>query len=136
MNAIPLTVRDYMATDVITVSPEDEITQVVRLLIERDISGVVVVDDEGQVAGVVTERDCISVATSADYYEEWGGPVERYMSSPVDCVAPDDSLVDVAARMTESRFRRFPVVEDGHLVGLLTRRDVLRALQKGWWFKS
>jgi CBS domain-containing protein len=136
MNAIPLTVRDYMATKVITVSPEEEIAQVVRLLIDEDVSGVVVADNEGRVVGVVTERDCIAVAISTGYYEEWGGPVQRFMSAPVECVAPGDSLVDIAARMTESRFRRFPVVEEGRLVGLLTRRDVLRALQKGSWFKT
>ena len=135
MKPMPLEVRDYMTTDLITVSPRDEITQVVRLLIEHDISGLLVVEEGYRVVGVVTERDCISVATSADYYEEWGGPVERYMSAPVETVAPEENLVDVAERMTKSQYRRFPVVDDGHVIGILTRRDVLRALGKGSWFK-
>ena len=131
MNAIPIAVRDCMAINPITVTPETEITQVVRILIEQDISGVIVVDNEDVVAGVVTERDCIAAATSADYYGEWGGPVGKYMSAPVECVNPDDNLVDVADRMAKSSFRRYPVVEEGRLVGLLSRRDVMRALSNG-----
>jgi CBS domain-containing protein len=131
MNRIPLEVRDYMTSDPITVSPTTDIAHVVRLLIEHDLSGLIVVDDANTVLGVVTERDCIAAATSADYYGEWGGPVAKYMSSSVECVAPGENLLDIAERMVASRFRRFPVVERGQLVGLLTRRDVMRALVEG-----
>ena len=133
MNRIPLRVSDYMVRDLLTVAPETEIRQVVRLLVERDMSGALVVDRDGALVGVVTERDCIAVASSADYYEEWGGPVPKYMSSPVEHVAPDDNLVDVAVRMAASHYRRFPVIEDGRLVGILTRREVLRALARSGW---
>lgn len=133
MSQIHLSVSDYMSRNVITVLPQTEITQVVRMLIEHDISGLIVVNDLGAVVGMVTERDCIAVASAAGYYEEWGGPVERYMATPVETVAPDDGLIDVAARMAASRHRRFPVLEDGRLVGLLTRRDVLRAIEDGSW---
>ena len=135
MNPIPLEVRDYMTSAVITVSPKDEITHAVRLMIDHDVSGLVVVENGDRVVGVITERDGIAVATAAGYFEEWGGPVQQYMSAPVDCVAPDEHLVDVASRMIASRHRRFPVIEDGHLVGVLTRRDVLRALEDGSWFR-
>jgi len=136
MNRIPLRVSDYMLRDPLTVLPETEITQVVRLLIDHDLSGALVVDQTGVLVGIVTERDCIAVAASADYYEEWGGPVEKYMSSPVEHVAPDDNLVDVAARMASSIYRRFPVLDEGRLVGLLTRREVMRVLASGSWFKA
>jgi len=136
MNTIALEVRDCMSSSPITVSPRTEITQVVRMLIEHDISGVVVVDDGARVVGVVTERDCIAAAASADYYGEWGGPVEKFMSSPAECVEPGENLVDVADRLTKSAFRRFPVVEEGRLVGLLARRDVMRALDIGSWSRS
>jgi len=86
--------------------------------------------------GIVTERDCIAVAATADYFEEWGGPAEKFMTSPVEHVSPDDNLVDVAARMASSRFRRYPVLDNGRLIGLLTRREVLRALANGSWFKG
>ena len=136
MNRIPLRVSDYMLRDPLTVLPETEITQVVRLLIDHDLSGALVVNQAGVLVGIVTERDCIAVAATADYYEEWGGPVARFMSSPVEHVAPDDNLVDVAARMASSPYRRFPVLDEGGLVGLLTRREVLRVLESGSWFKA
>jgi CBS domain-containing protein len=121
-------VRDFMVEDPLTVAPDTEIRRVVRLLIEHDISGAPVVDDTGTVVGVITERDCIAVAAEAGYYAEWGGAVSRYMSAPVEVVGPDESLVDIAGRMASSPYRRFPVIEDGRLVGLLSRRDVLRAI--------
>lgn len=136
MNKIPLRVSDYMLRKPLTITPDTEITQVVRLLIDHDLSGALVVDRTGAVVGIVTERDCIAVATTADYYEEWGGPVEKYMTSPVEHVSPDENLVDVATRMASSRYRRYPVLDNGRLVGLLTRREVLRALAKGSWFKG
>lgn len=134
--SIPLCVRDYMTTQLVTVSPATEITHVVQTLIEHDISGVLVVDDTRTLVGILTERDCIAVASSAGYYDEWGGPAATFMSSPVETVAPDDNLVDVAVRMAQSTYRRFPVVEADKLVGLLHRRDVLRAIGSGSWFKK
>jgi len=132
----PLKVRDYMMRDVVTVGPDTEITRVVSMLIEHDISGIVVVRDGDAVAGMVTERDCIGTATQSGYFDQLGGPVAEYMSAPVDTVGPDENLVDVAVRFTRSRYRRFPVVEAGRLVGIIARRDVLRALGRSAWFGS
>lgn len=131
MNRFPLRVSDYMTRDPLTVSPETEITQVVRLLIDHDRSGALVVDRDGMLVGIITERDCIEVVSAADYYEEWGGPVSNFMSAPVEQISPDDNVVDVAVRMVSSRYRRFPVIDNGRLVGLMSRREVLRALANG-----
>ncbi len=136
MNEIPLRVRDYMTRELITIPADTEIAQAVHLLIERDISGLLVSDGAGGVAGIFTERDCIAVAAEAGYYEEWGGPVANYMSTPVESVGPDDNLIDVAMRMAASPYRRFPVVDGSKLVGLLSRRDVMRAIEKGSWQQS
>ena len=133
MNRVALQVRDYMTRDLVTVSPETDVTQAVSLMIERDISGLLVVDEAGNLAGIFTERDCIKVASEAGYYDEWGGPVVRYMSTAVESVAPGDNLIDVAAQMVNSSHRRFPVIDDGRLVGILSRRDVLRAIGTGSW---
>jgi CBS domain-containing protein len=131
MKSVPLRVRDFMERQLLTVGPRTEITRIVRLLIDRDVSGVLVLDDAGKLVGILTERDCLAAASAAGYYDELGGPGERYMSSPVETVGPDENLVDIAVRMAGSPYRRFPVVEDGHLVGLISRRDVMRALADG-----
>jgi CBS domain-containing protein len=135
MNEIPLRVRDFMTHDLITIPASADIAQAVHLLLEHDISGLIVTDDDGGLAGVFTERDCIAVASEAGYYEQWGGPVRNHMSTSVETVGPDDNLIDVAARMATSPHRRFPVIDAGRLVGLLTRRDVLRAIENGSWSK-
>jgi CBS domain-containing protein len=125
-----------MKRDVVTVTRNAELTRVVRLLVEKDISGVVVVDEDGRVAGIVTERDCIETMTSSGYFDQLGGPISDYMSTSVVTVNPNDNLIDVATLLTESKYRRFPVVQDGRLVGIIARRDVLRALGNSAWFAT
>ncbi len=131
---VSLRVRDYMTTELVTVGPQTDITHVVQVLIAKDISGVLVVDDAEALVGILTERDCIASASSAGYYDELGGPASSFMSAPVETVTPDENLVDLAIKMADSRYRRFPVLENGKLVGLISRRDVLRALGSGSWF--
>lgn len=118
----------------LTVSPEMEIMRVVHLLVENDISGVPVVDKEGILMGFVTERDCIRVALQAGSFDEIGDSVANYMTTDLRIVHPDDSLMEVGELFADSPFRRCPVVEDSRLIGLICRRDVLRALTGGAWF--
>jgi CBS domain-containing protein len=128
---LSLKVRDYMTRDVVTVPPNAEITRVVRLLVAKDISGVVVVGPDRAVVGIVTERDCIHTMTNSGYFDQMGGPVSGFMSAPVETVRPEDNVIDVAERLIRSRYRRFPVVQEGRLVGIIARRDVLGALGNG-----
>jgi CBS domain-containing protein len=86
--------------------------------------------------GILTERDCIEVALHAGYFDEMGGSVEQYMTTPVESVNPDSTLMDLAELFAHSPFRRCPVVEEGKLVGLICRRDILRALSDGAWFPN
>ena len=85
--------------------------------------------------GNKTERDCIRKAVEAGYLDEPGGRVVEYMSGEVQIVGPDEPLLDVAQRFVDSPFRRFPVVENGRLLGIIGRRDCLRAMQpkRRWW---
>lgn len=136
MNVVNLRVEDYMCRNPVTIEPQTEITHAVHKMIECDVSGLLVVEPENRLVGIITERDCIAAASAAGYYGEWGGPVHRFMTASVETVSPGDSLVDIAARMVDSTFRRFPVVENGSLLGVLGRRDVLRALEHGDWFST
>jgi CBS domain-containing protein len=131
---LSLRVRDYMVGDPITIRPETEVMSVARMLVEKNISGAIVVDGEHRVVGILTERDFIDVALNAGYFDERGGSVAEFMSQDVETVSPDDSLVDVAARFVKSPYRRYPVVEQGRLIGVIARRDVLRALKSDSWF--
>lgn len=129
-------VRDYMTSNLVTVTPDMEIMRAVHFLVEQDISGVPVVDEEGMLLGILTERDCINVALQAGYHDEFGGSVARYMTRDVQTVSPGDSLMDLAELFAANSFRRCPVVDDGRLVGLICRRDILRAMTESAWFSG
>ena len=132
----PLRVRDFMATALHTVAPDTEIISAVQQLVDLDISGLLVVDGSGALVGVLTERDCIDVALQSGYHDEAGGSVRRFMKEQVETIDVDASMMDLAETFAQVPFRRFPVVEDGKLIGLVSRRDVLRALTSGAWFSS
>lgn len=134
MTVKPQRVREFMTPSPLTVTADTEIMRVIGLLVERDISGLPVVSAEGVLVGFVTERDCIRIALQAGYLDEIGGRVADYMTTQVHSVHPEDSLMDVGELFADSPFRRCPVVENGILVGLICRRDVLRALTGGAWF--
>lgn len=127
---IPAKVRDYMATKLVTLLPETEIIRAVHTLLKHDIAAAPVVDDAGKLVGILTERDCIQVVLKAGYHSEYGGQVSEYMSTNVKTIAADDSIVDAAKLFFGQHFHRYPVMENGRLVGQLSRRDVLRALEK------
>lgn len=123
-------VRDYMSTRVITLEPQMEILKAVNTLIKHDIAAAPVLDAEGELVGMLTERDCIRVAVSAGYHSEYGGQVADYMSKEVQTIDAEASIVDAAKLFYGQQFHRYPVTDQGRLMGFLSRRDVMRALQK------
>lgn len=131
-----LRVRDVMATKLECIGPEASIMDCARRLVSRNISGLLVVDSAGDLVGIITERDLIKVALSAGYHDESGGLVRDYMSTELVTVDAGESVMDVAERFTRSSHRRFPALDGGRLVGLIARRDVLRALTSGAWFPA
>lgn len=130
--SIAPTVADYMATSLVTVDPDLEIIKAMRILLERDVSGAPVVDAEGGLVGILTSRDCMNVAFSASYYQEWGGTVAEYMTTPVETIDAATDIVTASRRFLDSRFRRFPVLHRKRLVGQVSRHDILQALVEMW----
>jgi len=125
-------VRDCMTAELITLDPSTEILRAVHTLIDNDIAGAPVVDNNGDLVGMLTERDCIEVLLQAGYHSEHGGPVSEYMSRNVECVEAEDNIVDAAKLFLGDRFHRYPVLDHGSLVGQISRRDVMRALGALW----
>ena len=122
-------VKDYMARTLVTFKPETDVLDAVHVLVKHRIAGAPVVDDEGNLLGMLSEFDCMKVALNAGYHGNWGGPVRDYMSDGVESVDADMSIVDLAQVFIEKKFRRFPVMQGTRLVGQISRRDVLRALE-------
>ena len=146
-----LTARDIMQTEVITIGPEATVRDLADLLAETKVSGVPVVDEQKQVVGVVTEGDIILQDAELHFphyiqfldgviylesvrrFEErfrkaFGARVKDIMSTEVISVSPGASVHEVATLMADEDVNRVPVVEDGTLVGIVTRGDVVRAI--------
>ena len=117
-----------MSTKLISLTPDMDILDASHLFLKHDISGAPVVDENGKLVGILTVRDCFKTTLDACYYSEFGGKVSEFMTTDVDTVSPDTSIPDIAEIFLHSRYRRFPVLEEGRLVGLISRKDVLRGL--------
>ncbi|BCX82012.1 hypothetical protein MIT9_P1594 [Methylomarinovum caldicuralii] len=122
-----IAVRDYMATNLVTFTPETGVFDAIRQLLKHKITGAPVLEN-GKLVGSFSEMDCLHVVLDAAYHEQMGGKVGEYMNRNLVTVSPDDSIIEVAERFQKSLLRHFPVVEDGKLIGLISRVDVLRAL--------
>lgn len=126
------TARDYMSQRLVVFSPDMDVGRAMEVLLEQQISGAPVVDGAGVLVGLLTERDCFAVAVNASYHQHPGGKVADYMTRDVETVPADLDIVAVMERFLRGPYRRFPVVEEGRLVGLISRRDVLRAILELW----
>ena len=124
------TVKHYMATDLVTFTPDDNIIHAMRILLERHLSGAPVLDAGGNLVGVLSQKDCLAIVYRSAYHLDPGGKVAQYMSREIEHSEADSSIVDAADKFLQSRFRRFPVMQDGQLVGQISRHDVLRALDE------
>lgn len=124
-------VADIMAIELVTFSPDTFIHKAILVLLDRRLSGAPVIDETGRLVGVLSKKDCLKVALSSSYHQDWGGTVQEYMSTDVTTLDADIELVSAAEFFLESSYRRFPVMRDGRLVGQISRTDVLRALVEG-----
>jgi CBS domain-containing protein len=141
-------VADVMTRNVISVAPDDTVEDAVKLMLARGISGLFVVDNKGDLAGVITEGDLLrrdEIKTeqdrpwwlrmlvspsrqAADFTKANGRHVRDVMTADVISVAHDSPLEAVVATMEKNRIKRLAVTRDGHVVGVVSRSDLLRAL--------
>ena len=120
-----LTAAEIMTTDLVTIAPEATVQEATDLLLERQISGLPVVDRHGRLVGVITEFALLAMVYDRDVQNQ---PVSRHMTPDVISVEADDPVSRVADLCIVHRVRRVPVMKDGQLVGVIARRDVLKAM--------
>ncbi|ADH98235.1 CBS domain-containing protein [Salisediminibacterium selenitireducens] len=145
-------VKDVMTKEAVTIKPDTSVEDTAKLLLQHHFSGVPVVDDEGVLQGVVSEGDIIKRAShiqSPAVLEFLGGLI--YLDSPkkymeelkqamsltigdlmkteVITAHPDDSIEQIATKMLSKNIKRFPVVdEEGKVIGIISRRDIMKHL--------
>ena len=110
---------------VVTVTPETDVAALLSVLAEHAIGAVVVSHDGTTVAGIVSERDVVRHLLDSD--DILDGAVSAIMTGEVATAAPDTSLDEMRALMTERRIRHVPVVKDGRLTGIISIGDVVKA---------
>ncbi|AKL96782.1 CBS domain-containing protein [Clostridium aceticum] len=142
--------KDIMTKEVITVKKEDTVEDVIKLLLEHNISGVPVVNEENNVVGMITEGDLIyrskelhipAYFTLLDSYIFLENPktlevqikkmagylVKDVMTEKVIVVDQEETMEEIATIMVKKKINRVPVVKDHQLVGIVSRRDIIRA---------
>ena len=111
--------------DVITISPDATVRDLIRLLSEHNVGALIVSGDSGAVDGIVSERDVVRHLLDSDDFLD--GAVSAIMTVDVATAEPTTSLDEMRALMTERRIRHVPVVSDGRLTGIVSIGDVVKA---------
>ena len=124
------TIEDIMSTELITFHPDQNIHQAIHILLKKRISGAPVVDDASKLVGILSRKDCLKTAFNSSYHDGWGGQVRDYMVSEVKTLDAGLDIVSAVQLFLDASFRRFPVMRDGELAGLVSRHDILAALSK------
>lgn len=120
----PLAARDLMSSPVRTIRPHTTVQQTQRILLRYGHSGLCVVDESDRLCGVISRRD-IDLALHHGFGH---APVKGYMSTHLKTISPDTPLPEIENLMVRYDVGRLPVMEDGELLGIVTRTDVLRQL--------
>jgi len=146
-----LTAKDIMTKDVVTVKPDTSIEELSALLVSNEISGAPVVNDDGSLVGMVTENDLISrnkrlhIPTVVSFLDaviylesskKFSEDVKRLTATKVGdicakkivTITEDTTLTDIATIMSEKNVHLLPVVASGKVVGIVGKRDVVKAV--------
>jgi predicted transcriptional regulator len=126
-------VSDYMTTKLITFKAEDSLYHVIEQLIRYNISGGPVINDKNELIGIISEGDCIKHISESKYYNmpmDSANTVEKNMVSEVETIDKNMNIFDAATKFISSKRRRFPVIENGKLLGQISQKDILKAALK------
>jgi len=122
-------VRDFMAKDLVVLTPDMDIYTAIDTLVKSEISGAPVVNEAGKLIGILSQKDCLRTLANGVFHDAPAGPVSEYMTEAVMSIGPDMDMFTVADIFLNNVYRRIPVVEQDVVVGQISRRDILRAIQ-------
>lgn len=145
------TAQDIMTTAVITIGPEADITEAVKLLLEKGVNGLPVIDEAGLLVGILCQSDLVRMQKSlpipslftlldgfvplsssalleAEVKRIAASKVADAMSTKVVTIAPDMTIDEIAALMVDRKFHTLPVTDKGLLVGVVGMKDVIQTL--------
>lgn len=128
----PILVADYMTRKLITFNPDQSILEVMESFAKNRISGGPVLDEDGFLVGIISEADCMKQISESRYFNMpiLDKSVERFMTKDVETIPHNISIFDAAAVFHKNNRRRLPVMQDGLLVGQISRKDIVIAALK------
>lgn len=148
------TAQDIMTQEVITISPEADVTEAVKTLLEKGINGLPVVDDQGRVIGIICQSDLVRMQKSlplpslftlfdgflplsssalleTEIKRIAASKVGDAMTAKVVTIPPDMTIDQIAALMVDKKFHTLPVTNNGRLVGVVGKKDVIKTIVAG-----
>lgn len=128
----PVSVSDYMTTQLITFHPDQCIMEVVDQLLKHRISGAPVINDQKELCGVISEGDCLKEVVKGKYHNlpVMDGKVSEHMAKNVVTIRPSMNIFEAANMFLDKKIRRFPVLDEmGKLVGQISQKDIMRAVK-------
>lgn len=123
-------VREIVRKDIPLLTSETPIRRAAAVLVDTQCAAAPVVGDDGGLIGILSQKDCFRTALHASYYHEWRGSVGDQMTRSVITVDIDEEIIRTAEMFLERPYRAFPVLQSGHVEGLLFRSDVLAFLMR------
>lgn len=143
---------EFMTKDVKTCTTDQTVQDAATLMLDNDFSVIPVVNAQGELQGIITESDFISREVDIPhamvslkhlfgqnfnssnveeiYKKSKDLTLDKVMTKDVKTVSPDDSLDDVVSIMSKKNIKRLPVIENGKIVGIITRRNILKAFNE------
>ncbi len=116
---------DIMTTNVITVKKDVILTEAIALLLRWHISAMPVVDDEDKMIGIISEIDLVNLTFDGNAADTTVGEV---MVTDIISFSPDTELADLVKTFSQKHLRRVPIIDKGKVVGIVSRRDILREM--------
>lgn len=115
--------KAFMTSDVITVKRQTPVSEVIKIFIENDITGLPVVEDDMTLVGIISEKDILNVLLNekAD-----SAIVENLMTTDVVSFEQDADFIEICECLLNNKFRRVPIIEKEKLVGIISRRDLIK----------
>ena len=132
LQSLPILVSDYMSTNLITFTKDQLVIEVMETLVKNKISGAPVVNEKNELVGIISDGDCMKQISESRYYNMPIGDktVEEFMETDVKTIDKNTSIFDCASMFYKHDYRRFPIVENGKLIGQISRKDILCAAMK------
>lgn len=122
-----LKAKDIMTENVLAVNWNAPIYDAIQMLVEHQITGLPVVDDDGAMVGVISEKDMLKELYDVD---DKAGKVEDFMTRVVTTFDQDESVLDICNCFIRSPFRRVPILDNGKVVGIISRADIINYILK------